>query len=426
MGVEPAGRLWTRDFVLAIVTNLFISMVYYLLMVSMALYAVERFRASDSAAGFASSSFILGAVVSRLFSGKLMEVVGRKRLLIVSLGLYTLLSYLYIPSGSLELLLALRLLHGMAFGAGSTALAAGVQGLIPPARRSEGTGYFGVSTTLSTAVGPFLAVLLSAGGNYDGIFWFCTISSIAALAVGLLVRLPERRPAAVEIPAPEDPAAPGPVPPVHKRRRLGLTSFVDPDALPISLVTLLGGFAYSGIVAFLTSYTREEGLDSAGAVFFLVYAVAVLVSRLFAGRLQDRRGDNMVMYPLLLVFAAGLALLAVEPSPVTIVLAAVGTGLGFGGLMPAVQAIAVKAVPEARIGLATSTFFVMLDVGVGFGPVLLGVFLPLTGFAGMYAVLCALVVLTIGVYLLVHGRKPVSRRPGAATAVGDAGAGISG
>lgn len=414
MGIEQTSRLWTKDFILAIVTNLFISMVYYLLMVSMALYAVERFQASDSAAGFASSSFIIGAVVARLFSGRLMEVVGRKRLLIVSLAAYTLLSYLYIPSGSLGLLLALRLLHGMAFGAGSTALAAGVQGLIPPARRSEGTGYFGVSTTLSTAVGPFLAVLLSAGGNYDGIFWFCTVSSIAALAVGLLVRLPERRPAVLEVPAPEDPAAPAPVPSARRRRRMGLTSVVDPDALPISLVTLLGGFAYSGIVAFLTSYTREKGLDSAAALFFLVYAIAVLVSRLFAGRIQDRRGDNMVMYPMLLVFAAGLALLAFEPSFATIVLAAAFSGLGFGGLMPAVQAIAVNAVPEARMGLATSTFFVMLDVGVGFGPVLLGVFLPMTGFGGMYAGLSALVVLSIGVYVLVHGRKPAARRAVAA------------
>ena len=74
-GSQPA-RLWTRNFVLAIVTNLFISMVFYLLMTSMALYAVERFQASDSAAGFASSAFIVGSLVARLFAGFGMHPVG--------------------------------------------------------------------------------------------------------------------------------------------------------------------------------------------------------------------------------------------------------------------------------------------------------------------------------------------------------------
>ncbi|WP_285313476.1 MFS transporter [Pseudarthrobacter sp. fls2-241-R2A-168] len=416
MAVEQTNTLWTKDFILALVTNFFITMVHYLLIVSMALYAGERFEASDSVAGLASSSFIIGSVVARLFAGRLMEVVGRKRMLIVSLAACTILSCLYIPSGSLGLLLTLRLLHGMAFGAGNTTLAAGVQGLIPPARRSAGTGYFGVATTSSTAVGPFLAVVLSAGGNYHGIFWFCTASSICALLVGLLVRLPGASPVLASSPSAPAPSRMG-------RRRLSLTSFVEKDALPISVVTLLGGFAYSGIVAFLTSYTREQGRDSMAALFFLVYAIAVLVARLVVGRIQDRRGDNIVMYPMLLIFAVGLALLAFQPGVLTIMFAAVCSGLGFGGLMPSVQAMAVKAVPEARIGLAISTFYVLLDVGVGFGPVLLGAFLPLTGFAGMYAALSASVVLTIGVYLLVHGRKPEARRPVGAH-VGGAAAGV--
>ncbi|MCG2623377.1 MFS transporter [Arthrobacter sp. I2-34] len=419
-GVQLPGRLWGRDFILAITTNLFISMVYYLLMTSMALYAVERFQASDSAAGFASSSFIVGAVVGRLFCGRLVDAVGRRRLLLAGLTLFTVLSWLYLPSGSLGMLLALRLLHGVAFAAGTTALSAAVQGLIPRARRSEGTGYYGLSTTLSTAVGPFLAVWLSAGGHYDGIFWFCTASSIAALAIALVMRLPEHRPAAgLPVPAPEDPAGPAPVPArKSKARRFSLASIIDPSALPIATVALLGGFAYSGIVAFLISYTRAQGLESAAGLFFLVYAAAVLVSRLFVGRIQDRRGDNTVMYPVLAVFAVGMALLALEPSITTMVLSAVFAGLGFGAMMPSAQAIAVTAAGEARLGVATSTYYLMLDVGVGFGPVLLGAFLPLTGYAGMYATLCALVVLSIGVYHLVHGRKPHARRAGTTAPAG--------
>jgi MFS family permease len=123
-------------------------------------------------------------------------------------------------------------------------------------------------------------------------------------------------------------------------------------------------------------------------MFFLVYAVAVLVSRLFVGRIHDRQGDNAIIYPALAVFAAGLGLLALEPAVWSIAAAGVLSGLGFGSLTPSVQAIAVTEAPEMRLGTATSTFYLMLDLGVGVGPVVLGALLPLTGYPGMFGALC--------------------------------------
>jgi MFS family permease len=390
-----SGRLWTKDFVLAIAVNLFISMVFYLLMTSMALYAVERFRASDTLAGLASSSFIIGSVFARIFAGWLLDVVGRRRLLLAALLVFVAASLLYIPAGSLPLLLALRIIHGMAFGAGSTAVAASVQTLIPPARRSEGTGYFGLSTTLSIALGPFLAVLLSAGGSYAGLFFFCAACSVAAFLIALAIRLPE---------LPNRRTGSG-----RKRgtgrRRISLAAVLEPGALPVSTVILVCGVAYSGFLAFLTSYALERGIASAASMFFLVYAVAVLVSRLFVGRIHDRRGDNAIIYPALAVFAAGLGLLALEPAVWYIAAAGVLSGLGFGSLTPSIQAIAVTEAPEMRLGTATSTFYLMLDLGVGVGPVVLGALLPLTGYPGMFGSLCALVLAAVVLYYVVHGRK---------------------
>ncbi|HLS32671.1 MAG TPA: MFS transporter, partial [Brevibacterium sp.] len=71
-------RLWTPTFVIGIIINLFMSSVFYLLMTTMAVYAVERFAASDSGAGLASSGFIIGAVVGRVLAGKFLDVVGRR------------------------------------------------------------------------------------------------------------------------------------------------------------------------------------------------------------------------------------------------------------------------------------------------------------------------------------------------------------
>lgn len=388
---NPPTKLFSRDFVLAAVVNLFISMVFYLLMTSMALYAVDRFQASDSAAGLASSAFIIGSVAARLVAGKLLALCGRKPLLIVSLVVFVLVSVLYIPAGSLWLLLVLRFVHGMAFGAGNTALATAVQALIPPARRSEGTGYFSLSSTLSTAAGPLLAVVLAASGDYFTVFVFCAVSSVVALLIGILLRLPE--PARV------------PAHPQHGAR-LGsfLRSIVSPAALPVSLVILVCGVAYSGIISFLAPFLLSRSMPAAASWFFLLYAVTVLLSRLFAGRVQDRHGDNAIMYPLLAVFALGMAMLSFEPSTLTVALAALLTGLGFGALMPCAQAIAVSAVSPADMGVATSTFFLMLDLGVGFGPVVLGLAIPMLGYTGMFGILAAVAALGICLYYVVHGR----------------------
>ena len=394
---NPPTKLFTRDFLLAAVANLFISMVFYLLMTSMALYAVDRFQASDSAAGLASSVFVIGSVVARLFAGKLLQVLGRKRLAVLALGAFSLAAVCYIFSSTLLLLLIVRLVHGMAFGMANTAIATAVQSLIPQARRSEGTGYFGLSTTLSTAVGPFLAVLLAGSGNYTAVFVFCTVFSTAALIFTLLVRMPEP-PRTTHLSS------------AHVRRGSFIRSIISPAALPISLVILVCGIAYSGIISFLAPFLISKSMTEAASWFFIVYAITVLLSRLFAGRIQDRRGDNAIMYPLLLMFVLGMAALAFDPSSLSVAAAAAFTGFGFGALLPCAQAIAVTAVPPTELGVATSTFFLMLDVGIGFGPVALGLLIPHVGYTGMFGILTVLSVLGIALYFQVHGRHARGNR----------------
>lgn len=55
-------KLWTKRFSLALGVSFFISMVFYLLMTTMALYAVHEFSAGQVASGLASSVFVIGAV----------------------------------------------------------------------------------------------------------------------------------------------------------------------------------------------------------------------------------------------------------------------------------------------------------------------------------------------------------------------------
>ncbi len=297
---EPSlqpDRLWSRNFLLATVTNFLIAMVFYLLVTAMALYAVDRFTASDAESGLAVSAFVIGAVVTRLFTGQAMDLLGRRRILILALVVYLGASAAYLVAGSLWLLIVVRFVHGLAFGAANTTLAASVIGLIPRGRLSEGTGWFGTSTTVATAIGPLLALELTDRFGYDSLFMTCTVFSVAALTIGSIVDLLE---------------APG-----HRRsRRFSMREMVSTTVVPVSAVILIAGLAYSAVLAFLNGYVQDEGLSAAvPSVFFLVYAAMLLASR-FVAPLQDRYGDNAVVYPLIVCLAIGLALLSLWPAPV--------------------------------------------------------------------------------------------------------------
>lgn len=383
-------RLWTRDFVLAFVVNLAMSLTFYLLMTSMAGYAIDRFGAADSVAGLASSGFIIGALIARVFAGKYLDFIGRKRMIVGALVVFVACAVLYIPLTGVWAVIAVRVVHGIAFGAGNTAVMAAVQTIIPPARRAEGTGYFGTSTTLATAIGPFLAVVLAQQIGYAAMFLACAVFSVAGLVMALALRLPERTPTEEER---------------ADRWRLTLTSIMDLGALRIASVMLLTGMAYSIVLAFLASHTAQLGAPDAASAFFILFALVMLAARLLVGRIQDRHGDDVVMYPIFALFTLGLVLIALADSGWMIVAAAVPMGLGFGSLFPSAQAIAVTVTAPHRVGLAISTFFIMLDLGTGLGPVVLGALVPRLGLSGVYLICAGLVVLAAGMYFLFHGRS---------------------
>ncbi|WP_350271031.1 MFS transporter [Brevibacterium sp. CBA3109] len=390
------AQLWTKDFVVGIGLNLSMAMVFYLLMTSMAGYAVARFSAGEAAAGFASSSFVVGAVAARVLTGKYLDFIGRRKLLIITMAVSILASVAYIFADTLVWLFAIRIIHGIAFGAGNTAIMTAIQSVIPASRRGEGTGYFGTATTLSTALGPYLGVVLPRAYDFPMLFGASAFMSLVAFILCVGIKLPKQELSD------------------YQRRtkwHLKISTLVDRDGLRIGSIMLIAGTAYAAALVFLAGYAADNGVASAASLFFVAFAVASLVARLFVGRLQDTLGDNFVIYPVFVFNLVGNILLAMWPTMTGIILAGVFVGLGFGSLMPCMQAITVKSVPMSRVPVATASFFLLLDAGSGIGPIILGAIMPLTGGNGMFMLCAVLVALGMVVYYIVHGRRR-GGRPG--------------
>ena len=393
ISVEQANhKLWTKDFVTVSLINFTFTLIYFLLLVTIASYAVEEFGASTSTAGLVSSIFIIGTLFGRLGGGRLISEWGSKKVLLIGLIGFLVTTLLYFVALNLPILMADRLLQGIALGLTSTATGTIVAQILPIERRGEGIGYYSLSAILATAIGPFIGILLTEHfGGFKTVFIFNGVLAIVCFLI--LVKVPMK----VKQTKKEQET--------EKKSGFKLTDFIELRAVPISFVALVVGFSYSGVMSFMTFYAKEINLVTAGSYFFLIYAIVVLLTRPFTGKLLDSRGANIVVYPCLVLFAIGMYLFSSTTTSFVFVVAAACIGLGYGNFNSVAQAVAVKVTPHERLGLATSTYFILFDLGLGVGPYILGKFVPTAGYRHIFLVMVIIIVISIPLYYFMHGRK---------------------
>ncbi|MCK2002272.1 MFS transporter [Peribacillus frigoritolerans] len=385
-------KLWTKDFLIVSSANFFLFLTFYVLMVTLTIYTMDNFHASQAQAGLASSIFVLGAVLVRPIAGKKIDKIGRRKMLLGSLVLFLIASIGYFLVNSLSLLLIDRLIHGFAFGLATTATGTIAADIIPNERRGEGTGYFAMSTNLAMAFGPFIGLLITQHFSYSIIFYAASLFAAFSLVASLFMNVPE-----------------GDKGGASQQKGFKISDYFEKRALPISIFIGFAGFTYSSILSYLTSFAKEMDLMDAASFFFVVFAVFLLASRPFTGRMFDVKGENAVIYPSLLLFAVGMVILSQSHHGITLLIAGALIGVGYGTFQSSCQAISIKEAPSNRMGLATSTFFTMYDFGIGVGPFLLGFLIPFTGFKGLFIGMSVFAFVLIGIYYLAHGRKASAR-----------------
>lgn len=384
------SKLWTKDFLIISLENFFVYFTYYLLIAIIAIYTTDRFHASPGLAGLSAGIFIIGAIFGRLYAGSSIERIGHKRMLSRGFIFYIVTTLLYFVANNLALLIIIRIFHGAAFGMTSTATGTIAAKIIPNERRGEGTGYYALSTTIAAAIGPFLGMLLTNYANFNVSLIVCVVAlGISFLTVFTLKVSNEKLTHRTSEPL----------------KHFQVDNFLEAKAIPLSVITAIACFGYSSILSFIASYSKEINLIEAGSFFFIAYAIAILISRPFTGRWFDSKGENFIIYPAFVLFAASLLVLSQAQHAYAILLAGVLLGLGYGNFFASAQALVVKVSPKNRLALATSTFFIFADIGSGIGPFLIGSIIPVLGFRGLYVSMSIVIVANICLYYVLHGRK---------------------
>ncbi|MDT3766825.1 MFS transporter [Gleimia hominis] len=413
---NPKPRLWTPVFTMLTVANFGVAMGFFMTMATMASFAISQFAASNTSAGLVNSVFVLGAMASRIVGGKLTQTVGFKRIIVWSVSLNMVAAGLYFVAVSLPVTVLIRIAHGFLYGMVQTALSGAVMMKVPASRRAEGSGWFTTGLSLATGLAPFLGMLFynSEHGQTLVFIFVFAMAVLAWVMCQLAARHLDVNDGIVEttshavariLDADEGLGRKRPRR-VARSHWLDFSSYFDLRAVPIATIVAMCAFAFGAALTFMDTYSREIGLVSAGQWYFLVYGAVILVARPLGGIIQDRKGDDIVVIPLIISTAAGICLTALAHSPLVLLVGAALLGMGYATIVSAGQAISVDRVGVARSGLAVSSYFLIVDMGTGVSPAILGALVDPLGFRGMMLAAGAVALVALVLYLLIVFTRP--------------------
>lgn len=385
-GVQEASKekIWTREFVSICLANFFVFLGFQMTLPTLPIF-VKEIGGSDQMIGIVVGVFTFSALLFRPYAGQALETRGRGFVYMTGIIIFTIAVSFYGFSTGIIALLLLRILHGAGFGLASTASGTIASDLIPTSRLGEGMGYFGLSGNLALALGPALGLALVGRISFVSLFLICGALGVVSFLFASRIRYKK-----VE-------ASP------YKTTTMKFDIF-EKSALPPAVLLFFITVTFGGIASFLPLLTTEKGIGGI-EMYFVVYAIFLMVSRTFSGQIYDRKGHLFVFPPGTVLIFIAMVLLAWLPNTTVLMIAAALYGTGFGMVQPALQAWAVSSAKANRKGMANATFFSFFDLGVGVGAILFGYIAFQFSYSAIYVASAISVVLSIMLYFIFYLRE---------------------
>ncbi|UFJ42602.1 MFS transporter [Brevibacillus humidisoli] len=365
-------RLWTRPFIQMTVAMLFLFMGFYLLVPTLPLF-IKQLGGTEAQVGLVIGVYTLAAVVFRPIVGGLLDRYGRRPFILWGLLFFALAMYVYDWIGTIFMLMALRVIHGVSWALSTTAVGTAITDVIPPARRGEGMGWFGLAMTVAMAIGPMLGIWTIENHSFHSLFLVGAGFSIIALLLAYLTNIP-----------------------FQAKPTGGRIQLIEQSVLSVTVAIFFLSVAYGGITTFLPLFA--ESIKVNAGTFFFVYAVALTLIRPIAGKHSDRYGEPFVIAPALLITIASLLVLSFSNGLIGVIVAAIMYGVGFGSAQPALQAATLRLAPPDRKGVANASFFTAFDLGIGLGSIILGWVSQYTGYQVMFVVTAVSVAVSLLIF----------------------------
>lgn len=345
---QLSGKIYTVQFWLLCMSNLLFSASFNMMIPELPAYLTSLGGADYK--GYIIGLFTLMAGLSRPFSGKLTDTIGRIPVMVFGSVVCVICSLLYPLVSSVAAFLLLRFFHGFSTGFKPTGTSAYVADMVPFTRRGEAMGVVGLFSTIGLSLGP------SIGGSVANIWGIMTMFRLSAvfalLSVVILIGMKET---------------------LHNKQRfrpallkVSKGEIIEPLVLAPMVITFLTYFSYGALLTIIPDFSTHLGLANKG-LFFTFFTASSIGIRLIAGKASDRYGRVPMLKISATLMAISMLMIGFATSPFGLLAGALVYGVALGINSPAVTAWTVDlGLPEHR-GRALGSMYIALEAGIGLG-----------------------------------------------------------
>lgn len=321
---------------------------------------LKELGASSTVIGAVMAAFTIAATVGRVPVGMFIDRFRRLWFLAAGAALISVSTFGYTLASSIALISLARVFQGFGWACMTTSVNTLAVDIAPENRRGEMVGYAAVASNVAAALGPIGGYAVFARFGYPGLFLCAAAVAAASILFLFGIHEPARPPGELKV------------------AQRWIEVFAVPEALPPAVSVAFLSFCHGAIISFLPLYAVERGLGNP-SLFFTVLAVSMLIIRPVAGPLSDRVSRRAVILPGYLVYLTGILLLALAPSTIFLLIAAVFCGCGMGATFPGLMTLSVDRASAQQRGHSLAQFSLFFDFGIGVGSIALGTILDHTG-----------------------------------------------
>lgn len=375
-------KILTRDFVLCFFGQFTFTSVFHILIPTLPIY-LSRLGSTEVEIGILIGILGISSLVFRPFVGRALLKIPERNFMIAGTFLFALTSIAFLFASPFWPFLIVRVVQGIGIAFFYTASVTFIASITPEAHRGQSLSYFYLAFNISFALAPPFGMFLINLFSFTPLFLFCLCLSLCSLF--LTTRLGKRQ-----------------IEPLGDLSHQD-ESFLSREALPPAIMAFFAHIIWGALTAFFPLYALDQGVANPG-FFFAAYAIVLILGRALGGKILDLYSREKVILPCLFTYIISMTILAFSKTLPMFILVAVIWGIGNAFLMPSLVTYALDRAGSSR-GPAIGTFTAIGDLGIGLGPVIMGIVLRLTSYPIMFLCLALTGVINLNYFYFFVRKK---------------------
>ncbi len=376
-------KILNRHSVLTLSAQFTVSFVYYTLVPTLPIY-LSKIGSTETEIGILIGVLCLSSLIFRPFVGRSLIRIPEVTFMIFGTVLIASACAGYLFALPFWPLVIVRVIQGIGSSFFWTAAVTLIANVSPPARLGQSISYYFMVGNAAFVLAPPFGMFLIKSLNFDVLFLFCTGLCLFSLPIFMKLRRRQTNPMG--------------------KPNASEGTLLSRQALPPALIAFMADMILGGLTAFFPLYAVKHGMVNPG-LFFSTFAISIVAARGLGGRVFNFRERDSMILPCLIIYIIAIPLLFLSKNTPMFLFAALIWGIGHGFLFPLLAAYALELAGGSR-GPAMGTFMALDDLGIGLGPVIMGIVLGLTNYPVMFLCLgCTCLINLCYFWFFLRGKK---------------------